>query len=177
MSEEERGMKRCERNSKAEGRRKSEGRGPKEVRRPRTKSPGSPTLRWEYEIPAEGLFLREEGPTDRSSPEPLGERTARFGERIVEFAKRIPQNPVNSRLIAQLVGSGTSVGANYCEADDAVSGKEFKQKIGICRKESKETMFFLRMIATAEPGLTEEARTLWREAKELNLIFGAIWRK
>jgi len=76
-----------------------------------------------------------------------------------------------------LVGAGTSVGANYCEADDSVSGKEFKQKIGTCRKESKETMFFLRMIANAEPTLADEARTLWREAKELNLIFGAIWRK
>jgi four helix bundle protein len=76
-----------------------------------------------------------------------------------------------------LVGAGTSVGANYCEADDAVSGKEFKQKIGTCRKESKEGMFFLRMVAAAEEGLAAEARVLWREAKELNLIFGAIWRK
>jgi four helix bundle protein len=84
---------------------------------------------------------------------------------------------VNNRLIEQLVGAGTSVGANYCEADDAVSGKEFKQRIGICRKESKETMFFLRMVAAAEEELAGEARALWREAKELNLIFGAIWRK
>jgi four helix bundle protein len=101
----------------------------------------------------------------------------RFGEAIIRFAKKIPRNPVNNRLIDQLVGAGTSVGANYCEADDAVSGKEFKQKIGTCRKESKESMFFLRMVATAEEGLATEARVLWREAKELNLIFGAIWRK
>ncbi|HVM46382.1 MAG TPA: four helix bundle protein [Candidatus Acidoferrum sp.] len=105
------------------------------------------------------------------------ERTARFGEAIVRFAKKIPRNPGNDRLIGQLVGAGTSVGANYCEADDSVSGKEFKQKIGTCRKESKETMFFLRMIAAAEEDLAAEARLLWREAKELNLIFGAIWRK
>ncbi len=85
--------------------------------------------------------------------------------------------PVNNRLIDQLVGAGTSVGANYCEADDAVSGKDFKQRIGTCRKESKETMFFLRMVAAAEESLAAEARVLWREAKELNLIFGAIWRK
>ena len=105
------------------------------------------------------------------------ERTAKFGEAVIRFAKRIPQNPVNNRLIAQLVGAGTSVGANYCEADDAVSGKDYKKSIGTCRKESKESMFFLRMIATAEESLTEEARTIWREAKELNLIFGSIWRK
>ena len=84
---------------------------------------------------------------------------------------------MNNRLIDQLVGSGTSVGANYCEADDAVSGKEFKQRIGTSRKESKESMFFLRMVATAEESLAAEARALWREAKELNLIFGAIWRR
>jgi four helix bundle protein len=105
------------------------------------------------------------------------ERTALFGEAIIRFGKRIPCGPVNDRLIAQLVGAGTSIGANYCEADDAVSGKDFKHKIGTCRKESKETMFFLRMVAASESSLAEEARALWREAKELNLIFGAIWRK
>ena len=121
-------------------------------------------------------MLREE-PVIPLPPEDLGERTTRFGEAIIRFAKRIPHNAVNNRLIDQLVGAGTSVGANYCEADDAVSGKEFKQKIGTCRKESKESMFFLRMVATAEEGLATDARMLWREAKELNLIFGAIWRK
>lgn len=51
----------------------------------------------------------------------LEERTARFGEAIIRFAKKIPRGPGNNRLIDQLVGAGTSVGANYCEADDAVS--------------------------------------------------------
>jgi four helix bundle protein len=107
----------------------------------------------------------------------LQERTARFGEAIIHFAKKIPINPVNTRLVSQLVGSGTSVGANFCEADDSVSKKDFKNKIGICRKESKETKYWLRMIAAAEPGLKAEARILWQEAREINLIFGAIWRK
>ena len=97
----------------------------------------------------EPLVLREE-PVTGFLQKDLGERTARFGEAIIRFAKKIPRNPVNNRLIDQLVGAGTSVGANYCEADDAVSGKDFKQKIGTCRKESKESMFFLRMVATAE---------------------------
>src|SRR5213075_791330 len=101
----------------------------------------------------------------------LEERTARFGEAIIRFAKKIPQNPVNNRLIEQLVGAGTSVGANYCEADDAVSKKDFRNKIGTCRKEAKETKFFLRMVATAEESLCAEARNLWQEAKELHLIF------
>lgn len=55
----------------------------------------------------------------------LEERTARFGEAVIDFAKRIPRSPLTDRLIGQLVGCGTSVGANYCEADDAVSRKEF----------------------------------------------------
>jgi four helix bundle protein len=107
----------------------------------------------------------------------LEERTARFGEAIVRFAKRIPCNPVNKRLIDQLVGAGTSVGANYREANDGISRKDFKHRIGICRKEASEAAFFLRMIATAEPELKADARTLWQDAKELNLIFSSIWRK
>src|SRR5690348_17343712 len=76
----------------------------------------------------------------------LEERTARFGEMITRFSKKIPRGPGNDRLIGQLVGAGTSVGANYCEADDAVSKKEFRNKIGACRKEARETKFFLRMV-------------------------------
>ncbi len=122
-------------------------------------------------------MLREGRGVDGNRPYDLLERTAQFGEAIVRFAKKIPQNPVNNRLIAQLVGAGTSIGANFCEADDAVSGKDFKNKIGTCKKESRETMYFLRMIGAAEEGLRADARQLWQEAKELNLIFGAIWRK
>ena len=81
----------------------------------------------------------------------LEERTALFGEAIIQFAKKIPQNPTNNRLIGQLVGAGTSVGANYCEADDGVSRKDFENKIGTCKKEARETKFFLRMVASAEP--------------------------
>jgi four helix bundle protein len=89
----------------------------------------------------------------------------------------IPKDTVNTSLISQLVRAGTSVGANYCEADDAVSKKDFRNKIGICRKEARETKLWLRMIAAAEPEMKTEARKLWQEAKELHLIFAAIWRK
>src|SRR5580765_8764331 len=106
----------------------------------------------------------------------LEERTARFGEAIIEFAKTIPQNPVTNRIITQLVGAGTSVGANYVEADDAVSKKEFLKSIGTCRKEARETKHFLRMIVRAVPELKPQARTLWLEAKELHLTFSKIWR-
>jgi four helix bundle protein len=124
--------------------------------------------------------LREEPAQAKPVPRDLMERVSKFGEEVIRFAKKIPRgtnHPENNRLIDQLIGAGTSIGANYCEADDSVSGKDFKHKIGTCRKESKETMFFLRMIAASEESLASEARVLWREAKELNLIFGAIWRK
>lgn len=106
----------------------------------------------------------------------LEERTAQFGEAIIGFAKGIPVEPYTRRLIDQLVGAGTSVGANYCEADDAVSKKEFKHKIGTCKKEARETKYFLRMIAKAVPEMKDAARPLWQEAKELHLIFAKIYR-
>jgi four helix bundle protein len=128
---------------------------------------------WEI-APAGGtLVLREESP---KLVYDLEERTARFGKTIILFAKKIPRSPVNNRLIDQLVGAGTSVGANYCEADDGVSKPDFKHRIGTCRKEARETKFFLRMVAVAEPNLKPEAREIWREANALHLIFSRIWR-
>ena len=114
---------------------------------------------------------------NNGKPYDLEERTARFGEAIIRFAKKIPRGPGNNRLIDQLVGAATSVGANYCEADEGVSRKDFKKSIGTCKKEARETKFFLRMVATAEVGLKPEARKLWREAKELHLIFCSLYRK
>lgn len=106
----------------------------------------------------------------------LEERTAKFGEAVIAFARRIPRDPVTTPLISQVVWAGTSVGANYCEADDAVSRKEFKHKIGTCKKEARETKFWLRQIAAAAPDCKAECRKLWQEAKELHLIFAKIWR-
>src|SRR5262245_34728269 len=120
-----------------------------------------------------GFILNEHG--ERKFD--LQERTARFGEAIIRFAKKIPKCPENIPLISQIVRCGTSVGANYCEADDAVSRKEFRNKIGTCKKEAKETKYFLRMIAAAEESLRDDARLLWKEARELHLIFCAIFNK
>ena len=100
-----------------------------------------------------------------------------FGEAVIDFAKKVPISPLTQRLVDQLVGAGTSVGANYCEADDAVSKKDFRHKISICKKEARETKFFIRMIVRAVPDLREDAKPLWQEAKELHLIFAKIYRK
>jgi four helix bundle protein len=104
-------------------------------------------------------------------------RTAKFGEEIIQFCKGIPWNVVTEPLIRQLVKSGTSVGGNYCEADDACSRKEFRQKIGYCKKESRESKHWLRMLAVAVADQVERARMLWKEAHELHLIFAKIHRK
>ena len=120
------------------------------------------------------VFVREE--PDSTRVYDLEERTARFGEAVIDFARTIPQGPTTSRIITQLVGAGTSVGANYVEADDAVSKKEFLKCIGTCKKEARETKYFLRMAVRAVPELKREARKLWMEARELHLIFSKIWR-
>jgi len=119
-------------------------------------------------------MVREESASERIYD--LEERTARFGEMVIDFAKTIPQNPVTIRIISQLVGAGTSVGANYVEADDSVSKKEFLKNIATCRKEARETKHFLRMVVRAVPELKPEAGKVWHEARELHLIFCKIWR-
>jgi four helix bundle protein len=107
----------------------------------------------------------------------LEERTAKFGESVIMFAKTLPTTVVTQSLVSQLVRVATSVVANYCEADDAESKKDFRHKLGICKKEARETKHWLRMITTACPDTKVEARKLWQEAKELNLILNAIVHK
>jgi four helix bundle protein len=125
------------------------------------------------------LVLKDEPQGDAAVRHPfeLKERTAQFREAIIKFSKSIPRDPTNNRLISQLVGCGTSVGANYCEGNEAVSTKDFRNTIGRCVKEAKEAKFFLRMIVASEPQLAQEARKLYREANELLLIFCSMRRK
>jgi four helix bundle protein len=122
------------------------------------------------------VVVREEPDGSIPPKYDLEERTARFGEAVIDFARSIPQGPVTNRLIDQLIGCGTSVGANYCEADDAVSRKEFFLRIGNCRKEARETKHFLRMMVKAVPDSKGSARPLWCEARELHLIFAKVYR-
>lgn len=104
----------------------------------------------------------------------LEERTAKFGEKIILFCKTLHENNVVNPLISQIVRSATSVGANYMEANGAVSKKDFKNKVFICKKELQETKHWLRMLAVTNPERKDEVRQLWREAQELTLIFQKI---
>ena len=104
----------------------------------------------------------------------LEERTAKFGEDIIEFCKKLKINLVNKPLLSQLIRSSTSIGANYCEANGASSKKDFKNKIYICKKEAIETKYWLRIIAKSNPQSKNKVRKLWQECQELTLIFSKI---
>lgn len=107
----------------------------------------------------------------------LEERSARFGEDIIDFCKMVPKNIINNPLISQLIRSGTSVGANYMEADACNSKKDFKHKLVISKKEAKESMHWLRMLTKSNPELSERSKILWKEAHEFVLIFSSIINK
>ena len=112
--------------------------------------------------------------TQFSNKYDLEERTAKFAEEIIKLVKSIKINAVNKRIIEQIVGSGGSIGANYCEANEAESKQDFKHKVGICKKETKETKHWLRLLATANPEIKEKLRELYKENQELLLIFSSI---
>jgi|SRR5680860_1384014 len=106
----------------------------------------------------------------------LEERTAVFGENVIEFVKTIKRDEFNRSLINQIIRSATSIGANYMEANQASSKKDFKNKIRISQKEANETKYWLRMIAKTNKEKENECRNLWKEAHELTLIFAKISR-
>ena len=106
----------------------------------------------------------------------LEERTAKFAENIIGSVRSIEIGPVNRRIIDQLVGASGSIGANYCEATEAESKKDFIHKINIGKKEIKETKHWLRLLAKANPERKEELKVFWKETHELLLIFAKIVR-
>lgn len=104
----------------------------------------------------------------------LEERTLEFSKDLIDFAKRLPQNSITKSSIIQLIRCGTSIGANCSEADEASSRKDFINKITIAKKEARETKYWLRIIVHTLPQFKDEARKLYKEAQELNLILAAI---
>ncbi len=101
-------------------------------------------------------------------------RTKKFAKNIVSLMMRLPKNSVNNRMIEQLIGSGGSVGANYCEANEAESKKDFIHKVGICKKEIKETRYWLDLLSHANLNYENEFKALSIEAQELLMIFSKI---
>lgn len=108
----------------------------------------------------------------------LEDRTAKFAKDVRVFVRKLKLDAANSEDVRQVVRSSGSVGANYIEANDALSKKDFVMRIEICRKEAKETRFWLRLLeAFGNKALEAERMDLANEAQELMNIFGAILRK
>lgn len=106
----------------------------------------------------------------------LEERTTCFSEKVIDFCKTLPQNVDTRPLISQLVRSATSISANYCEADEANSKRDFVNKIVLSKKETRETKHWLRLIGHTLVEAKPRARELWQEAQQYNLIFAKIVR-
>ncbi|MCK4781555.1 four helix bundle protein [Candidatus Parcubacteria bacterium] len=104
----------------------------------------------------------------------LEERTAKFSEDIIEFIKSIKRDDINRNIITQLARAATSVGANCCEANASSSKRDFRNKIYICKKETNETKYWLRILAKYYPESKEKIRVFWKEAHEFHLIFQKI---
>lgn len=103
----------------------------------------------------------------------LEDRTLRFAKDVIMFVKSVPKNLSNIEIVKQLIRSSTSVGANYIEANESLSKKDFLMRIKICRKEAKESIYWLKLIETKTED--ENKKTiLIREATELMKIFGSI---
>ena len=108
----------------------------------------------------------------------LEERTFNFARDVRFFVKKLPNSISNNEDIKQLVRSSGSTGANYIEANESFSKKDFVFRIKICRKEAKESAYFLRLILETNPEkLKDLALSLFNEAIELKKIFSAIIEK
>lgn len=107
----------------------------------------------------------------------LEERMARFGEGIVVFCRSLNVDHVSRPIVSQLVRSATSTGANYSEANNASSKKDFRNKVYIAKKEVQETKHWIRMLRSCYPQYVQEIESFWQEAHELTLILQSIVNK
>jgi len=104
----------------------------------------------------------------------LEERTAKFGEQIIGFCRSVKSDKLADPILNQLLRAGTSIGANYMEANGASSKRDFQNKIFICKKEAQETKYWLRMAKSFLPEKSDQINSLWKEVQELTLIFQKI---
>ena len=108
----------------------------------------------------------------------LEDRTLDFARDVRAFIKQLPKTPGNTEDGKQVLRSSGSVGANYIEANESLSKKDFLMRIKICRKEAKESMYWLRLVDVRESVTLEQERAiLEREARELMMILSSIMRK
>jgi len=114
--------------------------------------------------------------TQNPKPYDLGERTKKFAKRTRDYVEILPKTLANMEDARQLIKSSGSVGANYIEAEESLSKKDFAMRIKICRKEAKESRYWFELTEPKEDQ-TEEQKVLIQEATELTKIFGSIVEK
>ena len=128
-----------------------------------------------------GYVIKKKGQVEEEPQKTydLEERTFKFAKATLAFLKCIDKSMANQEFARQLIRSSSSVGANYLEANNFLGKKDFTHKIGICRKEAKESNYWFKLIEIDEdnPSIVEKRDNLAREAIELMLIFSAIFRK
>lgn len=115
--------------------------------------------------------------TQNSKRYDLEDRTLAFAKRVRSFVKSLPNSLANIEDGKQVVRSSGSVGANYIEANESLSKKDFALRIKICRKEAKETAYWLKLFEVTDGHTEKEQKDLVQEATELMKIFGAILQK
>ena len=104
----------------------------------------------------------------------LEERSARFAERCRDYVKELPKTTANFEYGKQLIRSSGSQAANYIEANEADTKKEFRYRIRVCRKETKESCLWLRLAEPA-PDRTQDKQALLQEGTELRSIYTSIY--
>ncbi|MEW6607184.1 MAG: four helix bundle protein [bacterium] len=108
----------------------------------------------------------------------LEERTYQFAQEVALFCKKLPKTITNIEYVKQIIRASGSVGANYIEANESLGSKDFKMRIKICRKESKESAYWLRLIiGTNDEKFKQEGERLFKEAIELKKKFSSIIEK
>lgn len=107
----------------------------------------------------------------------LEKRTLDFSRNVIRLCRLLPKEAINFKLIDQLIRAATSIGANYREANDALSKKDFIHRLKISRREAKETVYWLELVLEANPGFNKEIFILLKESKELRNILSAIINK
>ncbi|MFA6486646.1 MAG: four helix bundle protein [Candidatus Magasanikbacteria bacterium] len=107
----------------------------------------------------------------------LEDRTLEFGKRIIRMCKSLPRDIVNDKLVSQVMRSGTSVGANYREANETDTKRDLQFRLRISRKEGKETIYWLELIIESNPVFKKRIEPLLQEARELVKIISAIVEK
>ena len=107
----------------------------------------------------------------------LEDRTLKFAKEVIHFVGMLPKKIANIEIMKQLIRSSGSVGANYIEANEALSKKDFAMRIKICRKEAKESRYWLRLIEVRGEDAEKRKQSLVSEATELMKIFGSIVEK